>query len=116
MISVTVENKNIVVAIVLGEFKLADFVELEHTVESVLKLDERASLLVNLQGMLGFSIDVAWEDIKFTRQHARDFERIALVAGSEWQEWAAWITRLCVDADFEVFEDLQEASDWVQGA
>lgn len=114
MISITQEAENMVIATVLGEFKLADFVELEQEVEQTLQRQGRANLLVNLQDMLSFSIDVAWEEIKFSRQHARDFDRIALVAGSQWQEWAAWLTRLFVEADFQVFEDFQEAHDWLQ--
>lgn len=114
MISITHEADNKVIANVLGEFKLADFQELEKAVEYTIQFQGRANLLVNLQDMLSFSIDVAWEEIKFTRQHARDFDRIALVAGSEWQEWAAWLTRLFTEADFQVFEDYHEAHQWIQ--
>jgi hypothetical protein len=87
---------------------------LENAVETTLKIEARATLRGELRGMLGLSIDVAWEEIKFTRQHARDFDRIALVAGSEWQEWAAWLTRLFVEAEFEVFEDAEQALEWVK--
>lgn len=114
MISITQEAKNVVVANVLGEFKLADFLELEQAVGETLQQGGRANLLVNLQDMLNFSIDVAWEEIKFTRRHSRDFDRIALVAGSQWQEWAAWLERLFIEGDFQVFEDFQEAHAWVQ--
>lgn len=114
MISITQEANNVVVANVLGEFKLADFLELEHAAEEAMQPDGRANLLVNLQDMLSFSIDVAWEEIQFSRRHPKDFERIALVAGSQWQEWAAWLARLFVETDFEVFEDFQEAHAWVQ--
>ena len=72
--------------------------------------------LVDLRDMADFTLDVAWEEIRFTRQHARDFDRIALVAGSEWQEWSAWITRLFTEADMQVFEEYEPAVGWIQGA
>lgn len=113
MISVNHPSPDFVIASVIGEFTLQDFQELERAVEPVLSQPGQARLLVDLRDMLDFTVDVAWEEIRFTRQHARDFSRIALVAGSQLQEWAAWLTRIFTQADFEVFEDYQEAALWV---
>ncbi len=114
---ITIDNNapELVIAAVLGEFTLKDFQELENAVEHALKFQGRASLLVDLRDMADFTLDVAWEEIRFTRQHARDFDRIALVAGSEWQEWSAWLTRLFTEADMQVFEEYEPAIGWIKG-
>lgn len=115
---ITIDNNapELVIAAVLGEFTLKDFQELENAVDHALKFQGHTSLLVDLRDMVGFTLDVAWQEIRFTRQHARDFDRIALVAGSEWQEWSAWIARLFTEADMQVFEDDNLALDWVRNA
>ena len=115
MITINNEAPEWVIAAVLGEFTLKDFQELENAVEHALKFQGRASLLVDLRDMASFTLDVAWEEIRFTRQHASDFERIALVAGSEWQEWSAWLTRVFTRADMQVFADYKPALAWLRG-
>ena len=115
MITINNEASELVIAVALGEFTLADFGEFENAVDHALKFQGRASLLVDLRDMAGFTLDVAWKEISFTRQHAFDFERIALVTGSEWQEWSAWLTRLFTEADMQVFGDYPSALDWVKG-
>jgi hypothetical protein len=113
MIIINNESSNIIIASALGEFTLNDFEALERAVQQALEVQGKARLLVDLRDMLDFTVDVAWEEIRFTRQHSRDFERIALVAGSELQEWAAWLTRVFIKAEFEVFESYDEALAWV---
>lgn len=115
MITINNEAPELVSAAVLGEFTLKDFEELESAVEHALKFQGRTNLLVDLRDMASFTLDVAWEEIRFTRQHARDFERFALVAGSEWQEWSAWLTRLFTEADMQVFEEYEPALAWAKG-
>jgi hypothetical protein len=113
MIAINNETANIIIASVLGEFTLNDFEELERAVQQALETQGTARLLVDLRDMLDFTVDVAWEEIRFTRQHSRDFERIALVASSQLQEWAAWLPRIFIKAEFEVFESYDEALAWV---
>lgn len=116
MITINNQEPGQVIAVVLGEFTLKDFQELENAVEHALAFQGRANLLVDLRDMAGFTLDVAWEEIRFTRQHAKDFDRLALVTGSEWQEWSAWLTRLFTEADMQVFEEYDPALNWLQGA
>ena len=115
MITINNEAQGLVISAVLGEFTLDDFNEFENAVEHALKFQGSTNLLVDLRDMIGFTLDVAWEEIRFTRQHAYDFERIALVTGSEWQEWSAWLTRLFTEADMQVFEDYEAALAWAHG-
>jgi hypothetical protein len=114
MITINNEAPGLVIAAVLGEFTLADFNEFENAVEHALKFQGTANLLIDLRDMVNFTLDVALKEVSFTRQHASDFGRIALVAGSEWQEWSAWLTRLFTNADMQVFEDYELAFSWIE--
>ncbi|MBU0623164.1 MAG: STAS/SEC14 domain-containing protein [Gammaproteobacteria bacterium] len=112
---ITIEEKNNLVNIaVMGEFTLADFKQFEEHALYKLKSGGKVSLLFDLRGMLDYTADVAWEEIKFfSREHNHDFSKIAVVTDDQWLTWQAWLSRLFVDADIRAFGDYQEAQDWV---
>lgn len=116
MITINNQNPGTIIAAVIGEFTLADFQEMEKAAELALKFDGKAALLVDLSDMLGFTVDVAWEEIKFARQHPHDFEKIAIVTDDQWVQWSAWLTRLFTDADIQLFDDYVGALAWVQSS
>jgi hypothetical protein len=113
MIAVNVKD-NIVSMSVLGRFTLDDYKEFEEAVLYGIKFQGVVNLLIDLRDMLSFSLDVAWEEIKFSREHANDFDRVAILTSNEWVAWSAWINRLFVDADIELFDDLQQAEAWLK--
>lgn len=115
MIIIDNSKPRLVIASVLGEFTLADFKEMEQAFEHAVRFQGRPSLLLDLTDMLGFTMDVAWEEIRFTRQYASEFERIAIVTDDQWIQWSAWLPRNLTDAELEVFETYQTALDWISG-
>lgn len=98
---------------VFGEFTLADFKELEELVLYKIKFSGPVNLFVDLREMFGFTIDVAWEDIRFSRAHEHDFARIAVLTGSRWARWSVWLSRLFVDAEVRIFEEEVAARAWL---
>jgi len=114
MITVTNNTQNLVIAAVLGEFVLADFLELENATEHAVRFRGKANLLIDLRDMIGSTLDVAWEEIKFTRQHTQDFRKIAVVTNDQFLQWHAWLTRIFTDAELQVFEEYDEALVWAQ--
>jgi hypothetical protein len=113
MISVDVRN-NVISMTVLGQFTLDDYKEFEEAVLYGLKFQGVVNLLIDLRDMLSFTLDVAWEEIKFSRRHANDFDRVAILTSNEWVAWSTWINRLFVNADIELFDDMEEAEAWVR--
>jgi hypothetical protein len=99
---------------VLGEFVLADYKEFEDMVRATLAPGGKVSLLIDLRQMAGFTVDVAWEDIKYTRSHPNDFDKIAVVTRSEWIIWSAWVSQMFTNADVQVFDEDTEARDWLE--
>ena len=63
--------------------------------------------------MVDFTLDVAWEEIVFARNHANDFRRIAVLTQSQWVAWSAWLQKIFVSADLRVFDDEAEARSWL---
>ncbi len=99
---------------VLGEFTIADFRQFEEEALYKLRSPGPVNLLFDLRDMIGYTLDVAWEEIKFfRREHQHDFTKIAVVTDDQWRTWAAWLSRIFVDADIQVFSDYEEAQAWV---
>ncbi|MBU1395749.1 MAG: STAS/SEC14 domain-containing protein, partial [Gammaproteobacteria bacterium] len=63
-----------------------------------------------------YSVDVAWEELKFSREHKNDFGRIAILTGDQWVAWSMWVNRLFMSADIRLFDELELAQAWVAGA
>jgi hypothetical protein len=98
---------------VYGEFSLADYKEFEDMVNFKVKFEGAVDLLFDLREMADFTLDVAWEDIVFSRAHANDFNRIAVLTHSQWVAWSTWLSRIFVQAELQVFADDAEARAWL---
>ena len=98
---------------VFGEFTLTDFKEFEELVLFEIKFSGPVDLLVDLRDMADFTLDVAWEEIRFSQQHAGDFRRIAVITDSQWVAWSAWLSQLFVKADVTVFDNEADARNWL---
>jgi hypothetical protein len=115
MISIQREEGLIVVG-VFGELTLADYRRFEQEVAEQLHQAGRVDLLVDLRDMLDYTLDVVWEDIKFTRSHSHDAGRIALLSDAQWVAWSAWLSQLFVDPEIRVFDDESLARAWLDGS
>lgn len=113
MISIQHEGTALIVA-VFGEFTLSDYREFEENVLHDIRFQGQVDVLFNLNDMLSYTLDVAWEEIRFSRAHARDFRRIAVITNDEWMTWATWVARFFVDADVQVFAEESEARGWLE--
>ena len=98
---------------VYGELTLADYREFEAAVGRELKKAPKIKLLIDLANMAGYTLDVAWEEIKFTRAHAHDFRRIAVVSATQWASWLSWVSAAFSDAETRVFDSSDEALAWL---
>lgn len=112
---ITTDQKGSLISVaVFGEFTLADFKEFEEAVRQNVQFEGQVRLFVDLRQMADFTLDVAWEEIKFSRQHLHDFRRIAVLTESQWVAWSAWLSQAFVDADLRVFGDEADARAWLE--
>jgi hypothetical protein len=112
MITIQHEGSLTVVG-VFGRLEIADFTRLEEEIESQLRLVGRIDLLVDLRGMLGYTLDVAFEDVRFTREHAHDVGRIAILSENNTVVWTALLSELFIRAEIRVFDDETPAREWL---
>jgi hypothetical protein len=63
--------------------------------------------------IVSLTIDVAWEEVHFSRAHTHDFHRIAVLTNSQWVKWSAWLSQIFIAADVRVFEEEAAARDWL---
>jgi hypothetical protein len=112
------DNGPLISVTVLGEFTLADYSEFETLLNQKLKGDTQLDLYLDLREMISITVDVVWEEIKFSRAHPKVFRRIAVVTDSQWVTWSAWLNKSFVDADLRVFDDsdADEALSWVKSS
>jgi hypothetical protein len=114
MIKLDASNNQIAVS-VMGQFTLADYREFEAAVNHGIQFQGTVNVLFDLRDMLSYSVDVAWEELKFSREHKFDFGRVAILTGDQWIAWSMWINRLFMSADIRLFDDLELAQAWVAG-
>ncbi|HVW63515.1 MAG TPA: STAS/SEC14 domain-containing protein [Nitrosospira sp.] len=108
------ETDNLINIAVFGEFTLADYKQFENQVISKSRSLRKMNVLFDWRDMLSYTIDVAWEDIKFIREHGSEFNRVAIVTEDQWQAWSAWVSNLFVTADIRVFSNYADARKWVE--
>lgn len=113
---VTDHKRNLVSVTVFGEFGLADYKEFEDLVNYKVRFEGPVDLLFDLRQMADYTLDVVWEELRFSRAHANDFKRIGVVTDSQWITWSAWLSQIYVDAEMRIFDDLDEANAWLAEA
>lgn len=114
MISLNIKNNQIAVS-VMGQFTIDDYREFEQAVNYGIQFQGTVDLLFDLRDMLSYSLDVAWEELKFSREHKNDFGRIAILTDDQWMAWSMWLNRSFMSADIRLFDDLEMAQAWVAG-
>jgi hypothetical protein len=105
--------EHLVTANVIGEFTLADYHEFEQRVLEKLRAGGKINVLIDLRDMLRYTLDVAWEEIRFSKNHEHDFGKIAVITNNQWLAWSTWLSGFFVDAQIRVFEDDQAAQEWL---
>ncbi|HUF21092.1 MAG TPA: STAS/SEC14 domain-containing protein [Burkholderiales bacterium] len=113
MITIQHEGKLTVVGM-YGRLELADFRRFEEEVAGQIKASGQIDLLVDLRGMVGYTLDVALEELKFTREHAQDVGKIAILSESERVAWTALLARFFVKARIRVFDSERGAHEWLE--
>ena len=112
MISIRQQSYGLNVAL-FNEFTVEDFKLLEQSVADVLQEHEQPDLLLDLSLMRDFTIDMAWEQVRFTRQHIGEFGLIAIVVNDWWIELGARLANLLSMQHAKYFKTAEEAQTWL---
>ena len=113
MITVQHEGNQTVIGI-FATFEIEDFRRLETEVGKQLAEVGQIDLLVDLRAMLGYTLDAALEDIRFSREHALEVGRIAILSEDNAVVWTALLSRMFVRAEIRVFDNEAPAREWLE--
>ncbi len=112
MISIQQQGNNLNVA-VFGEFSLKDFQDFEANALYTMQFQGPVNVLLDLRDMHGYTLDMVWEEVRFTREHGRQVHRVAVLTSDQWVAWSAWVSRMFHEVDVQLFEEAAPAEAWL---
>jgi len=112
---ITIEHQDqLLRASVFGELTLEDFGRFERAIGRELDRHAGINLLLDLNAMSGFTVDVVWEELQFNHQHVGDYRKIAVITNDQWLVWTSWLAGVFIQADVQQFPDAGSAKLWLQ--
>lgn len=84
--------------------------------ESIIKEHGKARLLFECDDQFhGYEPAALWDDSVFGIKHRNDFEKIAVVGGPKWSEWATRMSAAFMSGTVKTFsaQEIQEAWAWL---
>jgi hypothetical protein len=78
------------------------------------RVDElgRIKLLVDMEGLVGWDMDAAWDDFTFGMTHWHHFEKMAMVGDATWERLAAKAANLLMRSEVRFFEISERDAAW----
>jgi hypothetical protein len=101
---------------VSGKLEESDFRELSARVDPILRAQGQVRLLIDATAFDGWADrHAAAKHFTFVREHQKKVERIAIVAGHDWQHWIAGIAGVFVHPEIKVFDkgEAAQAESWL---
>lgn len=96
-----------------NEFTLEDFQLLEQALLNTSQHIHHPDLLLDLSKLKDFTIDMAFEELRFLRRHANAFGRSAIVVNDIWIKLAARLGNLLTFRHSKYFNDHLSAEQWL---
>ena len=68
------------------------------------------------EGFQGWELGAMWDDAKYGIKHKNDFEKIAVVGGPKWTEWATRFASHFMSTEIKTYsaDQLDDAWSWVK--
>ncbi|MCF6185975.1 MAG: universal stress protein [Desulfobulbaceae bacterium] len=113
---IPVNADHIIAVRAAGVLTDADYQDFLPELEQLIEREGPISAYVDMQDFKRWEAKAAWDDLKFGIAHDIDFDRIAVVGNSKWQQWMVKVSNIFFTADMRYFpvEEKQEAMDWLQ--
>ncbi len=106
---------NHIEASIFGKLTVEDIHEIERRIEAQIARNEPVALLVDLRAMAGFTLDAIIEDYRFSKRHAADNGKVALLTDSDMDSLLGWFEQSLVSAEIRLFDDEIAARAWLLG-
>ncbi|QZA78830.1 STAS/SEC14 domain-containing protein [Deefgea tanakiae] len=112
MISISHEA-NYTHAVVFEQFTLQDYKEFESNVLYEIRFHGKARLLLDLRQMDGYTIDMALEEVRFSKENRQNFDKVAVVSDDQWVVWSVWLNQAIAESEIKIFSDIHNAQFWL---
>ncbi len=118
MITISPESKgNILVISATGKLTDQDYREvLIPRLEAIIREHGKARLLLDMGDEFhGWEGAAAWDDARFGLAHRNDFEKMGVVGGPKWVEWALKIGAVAISGEIRNFaaSEREQAMRWI---
>ena len=118
MIKTEIISANTLQIVAPEKLKADDFREIEPQVNSMIRQQGKIRLLIDATRFDGWENIGAFEKhAGFVKTHQQKVDRIAVIAGHEWQHWLIGAVRVFVHPQVKAFDKGKEseALQWLQG-
>jgi len=89
-----------------------EFDEIANTLEHEIEDKGKLKMLVEIDHMNFPSPGVVWDDLKFAYNHAKDFERFAMLGDKRWEKWWVQVANKMVSTECQYFDSSQKDEAW----
>jgi hypothetical protein len=118
MIKVLPESKaNILALSAMGKLTDKDYKDvLIPRIESIIREHGKARLLLDMGDEFhGWDAAALWDDTHLGLTHRNDFEKMGVIGGPKWVEWALKIAALAISGEIRSFSliEREEALRWI---
>lgn len=106
-------SHNLVTMTAEDDLTAEDYRKIVPELEALIGKYGKLNLLFDMSGVKNIEPAAAWRDLKFDTQHLNDFERVAIVGDSGWQEALTKLSNPFTNAEVNYFGSAAEATDWL---
>ena len=118
MIKTEIISGNVLRITAPEKLKADDFRQIAPQVDSLISQHGQIRLLIDASGFNGWENISAFEKhAGFVKNHQRKIERIAVIAGHDWQHWVIGAVRMFVHPQVKAYDKSHEneALRWISG-
>jgi hypothetical protein len=116
MITTEVISTNVLKIIAPGKLKADDFRQIAPQIDSLVRQYGKIRLLIDASRFNGWENIAAFENhAVFIKTHQQRVERIAVIAGHDWQHWLIGAVRIFLHPEVRAYDrsHQSEALQWI---
>jgi len=101
----------------VGKLTHNDYLTITPMIDSALSGVEEpiVNAFIDARELEGWELRAAWDDFKLGLKHGREFNKIAILGNTTWQEYAAKLGSWFISGEIQFFEEPKLAFDWLEG-
>lgn len=99
----------------IGVLSHNDYENFSPIIDSALEklINPKVNILIDIERLEGWELEAAWDDLKLAFKHGNKFNKIAIYGHKKWQDIASKIGAWFISGEVKTFEDINEASAWL---